>query len=117
MTARRARESPRLIAAAAVAAVVLVLIGLLIGSATAGGSTGAPTAKLAALRHTGAVQAAQLRTDARELASLRQAASTQATDLTLARRRSTISRVRARCWRRRALRPAARPVVDCATLR
>lgn len=102
-----------MIAAGAVTAVVLVLIGVLIGSATASGGASSP-GRASPPRHPDARQAAELRAARRTIAGLR-------SELALAGRRvSTITtqlnntRARARCWRTAALHHRGARVSKCA---
>jgi hypothetical protein len=117
MTARRLRESPRMIAAGALSAVVLVLIGVLIGAATAGGSSGTGASSdpaAAALRHRDASQAAELESARQMITGLRaqRAAATQS--LETIRTQLGTARARARCWKEAALHHAAGGVPKCA---
>jgi hypothetical protein len=113
MTARHLRESPRMIAAGAVTAVVLVLIGVLIGSTTASGGTSSPS-RTSPPRHPDARQAAELRVARQTIAGLR-------SELTVAGQRAraittqlTNTRARVRCWRTAALHHSAARVSKCA---
>lgn len=118
MSARRLREWPRLIAVAVVLAVALVLIGVVVASASSGGGARrrSPATTAAALRRVQR-QSAQLRADQQALASTHQAVRTGFARLVSLKARLVASRARARCWRGRALHPASKSTVDCATLR
>lgn len=96
MTALRLREWPRLVAVGCVLAVVFVLIGVLVGSATSGGSRGPARVALAA--PVSSAQVSQLRhqvsAENQTIAGLR--ASLQTADARLARARHAARVAKAR---------------------
>jgi type II secretory pathway pseudopilin PulG len=112
MTARRLRESPRVIVAGLATGVVLVLVGVLIGSATAGG--GSSKATTTALRRQATRQGAQLQAAQRTIVSLRAELGTAGQRVSAIRSQLTTVRARARCWRTAALHHAAGRVPNCA---
>ena len=113
MTARHLRESPRMIAAGVISAVVVVLIGVLIGSATASGGTSSDPAATA-LRERDASQAAQLQSARQTIAGLRVQQAAVIQRLGSVRSQLTSARARVRCWRTTALHHAAGRVPKCA---
>jgi hypothetical protein len=103
MTARRVREWPRLITAVGVLAIVLVLVGVLVASASAGGTNQSST--INALRRTNASQSTQLSGDATKLRGLRASLSAETGRLASARTALAASRSAAQCWQRKAGHP------------
>lgn len=113
MTARHLRESPRMIIAGGLAAVVLVLIGLLIGSATAGGSS--TSSATPGLRQQAAREATQLQAARQMVAALRDQLAVADQRVSLIDGQLIATRARARCLRAAALHPARTRVLNCAT--
>ncbi|HTX32695.1 MAG TPA: hypothetical protein VMD09_15030 [Solirubrobacteraceae bacterium] len=111
MTARRLRESPRLIAAGLVTAALLILVGVLIGAATAG--SGDPSKSTAPAPRT-ARQRAQLLQARQTIVSLRTQLSDSVQRTSGLRSQLATTRARARCWRAAALHRTSGRVANCA---
>jgi septal ring factor EnvC (AmiA/AmiB activator) len=123
MMGRRVREWPRLVAAVSVAAVLLVLIGVVVASASSGG-TKTVTAKPAAAVSTapkpasGASKADKAdkadRADKQQIASLQAQLKHQSTELTATRHALGASQAKASCWRTKARHPKKERALHCA---
>lgn len=113
MSGRRLREWPRLIAAASVTAVLLLVIGFAVAStSSSSGSTKTVSAKPAAV-----VQAKSPTSgaQARQVAELQRQVRSQSGELAKARRELAASQVRTHCWRGKARHPKKQRGVHCAT--
>lgn len=120
MMGRRVREWPRLVAAVSVAAVLLVLIGVVVASASSGG-TKTVTAKPAAAVSTapkpasGASKADKAdKADKQQIASLQAQLKHQSTELTATRHALGASQAKASCWRTKARHPKKARALHCA---
>ena len=113
MMGRRVREWPRLVAAVSVAAVLLVLIGVVVASASSGG-TKTVTAKPAAAVSSTPKPAAKSNADKQQIASLQVQLKHQSTELTAARRALEASQAKASCWRTKARHPKKERTLHCA---
>jgi hypothetical protein len=113
MTARRAREWPRLVAALVAAAVVLVLVGVLVASASAGGTS--QSGNVNSLRAANASQAIQLKRDQRMLAALRANVSAESHQLATARQSLADSQSVVQCWKTKARHPKRERALVCAS--
>ncbi|HTX07918.1 MAG TPA: hypothetical protein VME22_04850 [Solirubrobacteraceae bacterium] len=111
MTARRVREWPRLIGALVVLAAVLVLVGVLVASASAGGTNQSGT--VSSLRAANASQASQLTRDKGMLAGLNASLSTETGRLAVARRSLTASQSATQCWMTKARHPRREKALVC----
>jgi septal ring factor EnvC (AmiA/AmiB activator) len=112
MMGRRVREWPRLAAAVAVAAVLLVLIGVVVASASSG-PTKTVTAKPAAAV-SAAPKAAASTADKQQIASLQAQLKRQSTELAATRHALGASQARARCWHAKARHPKKERTLHCA---
>jgi type II secretory pathway pseudopilin PulG len=111
MTAQRLREWPRLIAAIGVLAIVLVLVGVLVASASAGGTNQSGT--INSLRRVNATQSARLTGDARRLATLRASLTAETGRLATARTELATSQSVAQCWQGKARHPKREKGIVC----
>jgi septal ring factor EnvC (AmiA/AmiB activator) len=109
MTARRVREWPRLVAACVGLAVVLILIGVVVASASSG--EGSSNSQLASLRDLDARQATELRADAQQLDGVRGQLAAAGQRLDATRAELARARSRANCL---ALHRGPRRVSICA---
>jgi Skp family chaperone for outer membrane proteins len=110
---RRVREWPRLVAAVAVAAVLLVLIGVVVASAGSGGTKTVSAKPAAAV--TSAPRPAASNADKQQVAKLRSELRRQSAELTAARKALSASKARTRCWRTKARHPKKERTVQCPT--
>ena len=111
MSGRRLREWPRLIAAASVTAVLLVVIGFAVAaSSSSSGSTKTVSAKPAAV-----VQAKSPTSGAqtRQVAELQRQLRSQSAQLSKTRSELAASQVRTHCWRGKARHPKKQRGVHC----
>ena len=113
MMGRRVREWPRLVAAVSVAAVLLVLVGVVVASASSGG-TKTVTAKPAAAVSAAPKPAAKSNADKQQIASLQAQLKHQSTELAAARHALGASQARASCWRTKARHPTKERTLHCA---
>jgi hypothetical protein len=113
MMGRRVREWPRLVAAVSVAAVLLVLIGVVVASASSGG-TKTVTAKPAAAVSTAPKPAGASNADKQEIAKLQTEVKHQSTELTVTRHALGASQAKASCWRTKARHPKKERALHCA---
>jgi septal ring factor EnvC (AmiA/AmiB activator) len=113
MMGRRVREWPRLVAAVSVAAVLLVLIGVVVASASSGG-TKTVTAKPAAAVSTAPKPATKSNADKQQIASLQAQLKHQSTELAAARHALGASQAKASCWRAKARHPKKARALHCA---
>jgi hypothetical protein len=112
MMGRRLREWPRLVAAVSVAAVLLVLIGVVVASASSGGTKTVSAKPAAAV--SSAPKAAASTADKQQIARLQAQLKRQSTELAATRRALAASQARARCWRTKARHPKKERTVHCA---
>jgi hypothetical protein len=113
MSGRHLREWPRLIAAATVAAVLLVVIGFAVAS-TSSSSSGTKTvsAKPAAVvQPKPSTSAAQTK----QVTLLQSRLRSQSAELTKAHTALTASKARTQCWRGKARHPKKQHAVHCPT--
>jgi len=113
MMGRRVREWPRLVAAVSVAAVLLVLIGVVVASASSGG-TKTVTAKPAAAVSAAPKTAAKSNADKQQIARLQAQLKHQSTELAAARHALAASQAKASCWRTKARHPKKERALHCA---
>src|SRR5690349_21430641 len=113
MMGRRVREWPRLVAAVSVAAVLLVLIGVVVASASSGG-TKTVSAKPAAAVSSAPKPAAASNADKQQIAQLQAQLKHQSTELAATRHALGASQARARCWRIKARHPKKERTLHCA---
>jgi hypothetical protein len=111
MTARRVREWPRLVGAMALVAVVLVLVGVLVASASAGGTNQSGT--ISSLRVANASQVTQLTHDKAMLAGLNASLRAEAGRLAVARQSLAASQSATQCWMAKAHHPRREKAVVC----
>src|SRR5207244_1777659 len=112
MMGRRLREWPRLVAAVSVAAVLLVLIGVVVASASSGGTktvSAKPAAAVSSAPKPAASTAAK-----QQIARLQAQLKRQSTELAAARHALGASQDRARCWRTKARHPKKERTLHCA---
>ena len=129
MTGRRLRESPRVVVATVLVGGLLVLIGILVASTTAGGTahTSSPAARpaagpveakattpAAAQATASAQQAAALRTDQATIARLRASLHSQGDQLSSATARVRAAQADARCWHQKVIHPIKTRGLRCA---
>ena len=128
MTSRRLRESPRMVAATVLVGGLLVLIGILVASTTAGGTTHtsaaalppspathAPTpAKASAAAKPNAQQTAALHSDQTTIAQLRASLRSQGNELSSASARVRAAQANARCLHQKVIHPIKTRGVRCA---
>jgi hypothetical protein len=113
MMGRRLREWPRLVAAVAVAAGLLVLIGVVVASAGSG-DTKIVSAKPAAAVSP-APKPAESNAGKQQVAALRAQLKHQSTELAATRHALGASRARTRCWRIKARHPKKERDLHCPT--
>lgn len=124
MTGRRLRESPRMVAASVLVGVLLILIGILAASTTAGGTAHTPApakpaaavtpAPAAAPSQASAQQAAALRSDQATIAQLRASLRSQGAQLSGAAAREHSAQANARCWHQKLIHPIKTRTMHCA---
>jgi hypothetical protein len=112
MMGRRLREWPRLVAAVAVAAVLLVLIGVVVASASSGGTKTVSAKPAAAVRS--APKPVSSTADKQQIARLQGQLKRQSTELAASRHALGTSQARARCWRTKARHPKKERTLHCA---
>ena len=111
MMGRRLREWPRLVAAVAVAAVLLVLIGVVVASASSGGTKTVSAKPAASVRVTS--RSAASAADKQQIARLRTEIKKQSTELAATRHALGVSQARTRCWRTKARHPKKQRHLHC----
>ncbi len=116
MTARRLREWPRLVVAVALFAIVLVLVGVVVASASSGGSSNGSAQTSRALRGAESTQSARLRGDDQARARLQLALTRASAAVTAARTQLRASRAAARCWRAKASHPKRERQLHCGAI-
>jgi Tfp pilus assembly protein PilV len=111
MTARRVREWPRLVGALVLIAAVLVLVGVLVASASAGGTNQSGT--VSSLRAVNASQATQLTREKAMLAGLNASLRAETGRVAAARQSLAASQSAIQCWMAKAHHPRREKAVVC----
>ena len=117
MMGRRVREWPRLVAAVSVAAVLLVLIGVVVASASSGGTktvTAKPAAAVSTAPKAASGGSKADKADKQQIASLQAQLKHQSTELTATRHALRASQAKASCWRTKARHPKKERALHCA---
>ena len=114
MMRRRVREWPRLVAAVSVAAVLLVLIGVVVASASSGGTKTVSAKPAAAVSAAPKPAAGVSKADKQQIATLQTQLKHQSTELAATRRALGASQAKANCWRTKARHPKKERTLHCA---